>query len=416
MTAATLANKNQTNSMSVFWFIWIGQVFSGLGSNIAGFAMTWYLTEQTGSATVLAAAMGAQIVPQVLLGPLAGALVDRWSRRWVMVCADAFGAFLTILLVVLFTLNAVQLWQILALMFLRSAAGIFHWAAMQSTTPLMVPQQHLSRVAGLNSAVNGMQGIAAPALGALLFGLTSLEVILSLDVITAGIAILPLLLVIVPQPIRTQANEDEQSSSVTADMKAGLRYVWQWPGLRMIVLLAMIINLMFTPMYALLPVLVTQRFNGGVGEVAMMQSAWAVGLLAGGLALGGWGGFKRRILTSMIGLTLMSLGAVVVGFAPANFFLVAVGGMLLIGLMQPMVNGPLFAILQTVVPADMQGRVLTLMISLGTAMVPLSLAIAGPLSDAYGPHFLYMLSGVISLATAIAGLSMKSVMRVEEGR
>jgi MFS transporter, DHA3 family, macrolide efflux protein len=216
MTATALSKENKVSSMTVFWFIWIGQIFSGLGSSIAGFAMTWYLTELTGSATVLAAAMGAQIIPQVLLGPLAGALVDRWSRRWVMVGADGFGAVLTVVLVALFTLNLVQLWMILVLMFLRSAAGIFHWAAMQSTTPLMVPQQHLSRIAGLNSAVNGIQGIAAPALGAILFGLTSLEVILSLEVITAGIAILPLLLVFVPQPVRSQSAE-----------KASLRPSWQ---------------------------------------------------------------------------------------------------------------------------------------------------------------------------------------------
>jgi MFS transporter, DHA3 family, macrolide efflux protein len=199
-------------------------------------------------------------------------------------------------------------------------------------------------------------------------------------------------------------------------MKFGLRYVWQWPGLRMIVIMAMVVNLLFTPMFALLPVLVTQRFEGGVGDLALIQAAWAVGIGVGGLTLGVWGGFKRRILTSMAALALMSVGTAVIGFAPTNFFMLAAAGMLLTGLMHPMVNGPLFAILQSVVPADLQGRVLTLVISLGTAMVPLSLAIAGPLSDAVGPHIWYILSGAISLATALAGFTMKAVMRIEEGR
>jgi DHA3 family macrolide efflux protein-like MFS transporter len=319
-------------------------------------------------------------------------------------------------LVALFSLGNVQLWQILVVMFLRASTGIFHWAAMQSTTPLMVPQQHLARVAGLNSAINGAQGILAPALGAMLFSLTTLPVILSLEVITAGIAILPLLLVFVPQPVRSQPAEGEGATSVLADMKFGLRYVWQWPGLRMIVLLAVVVNLVFTPMFALLPVLVTQRFNGSVGDLAVIQAAWGIGIAAGGLALGAWGGFKRRILTSMLALALMSASTAVIGFAPVSFFPLAVGGMLLAGLMHPMVSGPLFAILQSVVPSDLQGRVLTLVISLGTAMVPLSLAIAGPLSDAVGPHIWYILSGVISLAAVLAGISMKAVMRIEEGR
>jgi len=163
-------------------------------------------------------------------------------------------------------------------------------------------------------------------------------------------------------------------------------------------------------------VLVTQRFNGSVSDLAVIQAAWGIGIAAGGLALGAWGGFKRRILTSMVGLALMSVSTAVIGFAPAGFFPLAVGGMLLAGLMHPMVSGPLFAILQSVVPSDLQGRVLTLVISLGTAMVPLSLAVAGPLSDAVGPHVWYILSGALSLAAAVAGLSLKSVMRIEDGR
>jgi MFS transporter, DHA3 family, macrolide efflux protein len=417
MAAITLSKQKINNSMSAFWFIWIGQVFSALGSQVAGFAMTWYLTERTGSATILAAAMGAQIIPQVILAPIAGAFVDRWNRRWVMIGADGLGALVTVLLVVLFSMDSIQIWQILTLMFVRASAGIFHWAAMQSTTPLMVPPQHLARVGGLNSALSGISGIAAPALGALLIGMTTMEGILSLDILTAVIAICPLLFVYVPQPERAAAAVDaQQSSSLLSEMKEGFRYLWQWPGLRMVVLLAVIVNLLYTPTFSLLPILVTQRFEGGVADLALIQGAWAVGIAAGGIVLGAWGGFKRRIVTSMLGLALMALGTLVVGASPAGLFPLAVAGMLVAGFMHPMVNGPLFAILQSIIPAELQGRVLTLVISLGSAMVPLSLALAGPLSDAAGSHLWYLISGVLTLAVAIAGVCIKSVMHIEEVR
>ncbi len=222
-----------------FFLIWGGQAFSLLGSSLVQFALVWWLTQETGSATVLATATLVAVLPGIIIGPFAGALVDRWSRRWVMVGADAIIALTTAWAVWLAWNGALQPWHVYVIMFIRATGGAFHWPAMQASTSLMVPTQHLSRVAGMNQTLYGLMNIMAPPLGALLLSLLALPSVLVIDIATALMAIMPLLVITVPQPPAKPAPADGAARpSVLADLRSGLRYVWAWPGLLMLMLLA----------------------------------------------------------------------------------------------------------------------------------------------------------------------------------
>ncbi|NIV39165.1 MAG: MFS transporter, partial [Anaerolineae bacterium] len=154
-----------------FFSIWTGQAFSLVGTRVAQFALIWWLTKLTGSATVLATASLAALVPDIVLGPLAGAYVDRWNRRIVMIVADTLIALASLWLAFLFWTGAIEVWHVYVIMVVRSVGGAFHWPAMQASTSLMVPKEHLSRVAGLNQAMKGALNIIGPPLGALLLEL-----------------------------------------------------------------------------------------------------------------------------------------------------------------------------------------------------------------------------------------------------
>ena len=118
----------------MFFTIWSGQALSILGSQLVQFALIWYLTVQTGSATVLATASLVGMLPNVILGPFIGTLVDRWNRRRIMLNADSIVALATLLLVVLFSLNVVEVWHIYAVLLIRSLASTFHGNAMSAST------------------------------------------------------------------------------------------------------------------------------------------------------------------------------------------------------------------------------------------------------------------------------------------
>jgi DHA3 family macrolide efflux protein-like MFS transporter len=371
----------------------------------------WWLTQETGSATVLATATLVAVLPQVTVGPFAGALIDRWNRRRVILVADGTIALVSALLAYLFWTGQVQVWHIFFVKVVRGLGGAFHWPAMAASTTLMVPTEHLSRVAGLNQTMQGAMTIIAPPLGALLLAVLPIHGILGLDVFTAGLAIAPLLVLTIPQP---QRSVDEARQPYFSQLRAGLRYVWGWRGLFILLVMVTVLNGLLSPAFSLMPLLVTEHFGRGALELSWLNSAAGVGVIAGGLILSVWGGFRRRIFTSLSGLLGMGIAVSALGVLPPWGLLVAVGAMAVAGAMQPMVNGPLMALFQSAVAPEMQGRVFSLISSLAAAMSPLGLAIAGPVADRMGIQLWYILGGIGLIAMGVAGFLVPAVARLED--
>jgi DHA3 family macrolide efflux protein-like MFS transporter len=398
-----------------FFAIWSGQAFSLIGSKVTQFALVWWLTDLTGSATVLATATIVALIPEVLLGPVAGALVDRWSRRVVMIVADGVVALAALWLGYLFWIDTVQVWQVYAVMFVRAVGSSFHWPAMQASTSLMVPRRHLTRVAGLNQTLNGVLSIAGPPLGALLMALLPLYAVMLVDVGTALVAVAPLFVVPIPQPARDDIPAGATvKPSVWVDMRAGLRYVAGWPGLVALIGAVMILKIALTPAFSLLPLLVKAHFGGNAAQLGLLESVAGAGIVIGGLILSVWGGFRRRIYTSLMGGAILGLGFVVLGSTPGNLFSMALGSIFVVGLMIPLVDGPIMAILQGTVEPAMQGRVMTIMGSLLGLTSPLGLAFAGPVSDWLGLQVWYLAAGVLCVALGLVGFFIPAIANIEE--
>jgi DHA3 family macrolide efflux protein-like MFS transporter len=400
-----------------FFTIWIGQAFSLLGSQVVGFALIWWLTKTSGSATVLATASLVGLVPQVVLGPIAGTLVDRWNRRMTMIVADAIIALATLVLAVLFWAGFTQIWHVYLLMFIRSVAGGFHWPASTASTSLMVPKEHLARIQGLNSVLSGSLNIVAAPLGALLLEYLAMHEMVMADVFTALLAIVPLFFVSIPQPERKlDSNGAAIQLSFWEDFKLGWKYMIGWKGLMMIGGMALVINFLLSPAFSLMPILVTKHFSGGALQLAWTESAFGIGIIVGGLLLGVWGGFKRRIYTSLVGVFGIGLGCLVIGFAPAWAYPLALAAMLWLGVVNPIANGPLHAALQAAVDPDMQGRAFTLLGSVASAMSPLGLMIAGPLADLLGVQAWFIIGGCVTLFMAASAFFVREIVHFEDGR
>ena len=399
-----------------FFTIWTGQAFSLFGSALVQFALVWWLAQKTGSATTLTTAFLVGMLPQIVLGPFAGALVDRWNRRLIMIFADATIAIFSLLLAWLFVTGRVEIWHIYVIMAIRSLGGAFHFPAMSASTPLMVPEEQLTRVNGLNQTLQGINSLAAPPVGALLLGLFNTEVVLLIDVGTAIIAILPLLFISIPQPVRVEEPSQSKKPSLTSDIGVALRYIRSWPGLVAILAMALFLNFLLVPTGALLPLLVTEHFHKGAIELGLLESTQGIGLIAGGVLLSIWGGFKRKISTSMMGVMGLGLGVMLVGLAPSNLFALAITGTAILGLMMPITNGPIGAILQSVIRPDMQGRVMALVNSAATAISPLGLLLAGPLADKLGLQVWFWAGGLICLLIGAFAFFIPAIMNVENNK
>jgi len=439
--------RNQSRWQIPFFTIWTGQAFSLAGSRVLEFALIWWLTQLTGSATVLAMATMTFVLPQVFLSPFAGALVDRWNRRVAMIVADGTVALVALGLAYLFWAGQIQVWHVFVALLVRAIGGNFHWPAMQASTSLMVPDRHLTRVAGLNQTMNGALNVIGPPLGAMLLAVLPFQSIMLMDVGTALLAILPLFFVHIPQPrqapvepgdsregeipryarndkpgdgregeIPRYARNDNGKPSLWSDVRQGLRYVWGWPGLLAIMIMATILNFVINPAFSLMPLLVANHFKGGALQLGWLESSWGVGLVVGGLLLSTWGGFRRRVYTSLTGLVVQGVGIMVLGLVPANALWLAVAAMFLAGAMNALVNGPLFAVLQGSVAPEMQGRVFTVVMSMSAAAWPLSLAVAGPIADLVGVRPWYVVGGAVAVIMGLGAFFVPVIVNVEQNR
>jgi DHA3 family macrolide efflux protein-like MFS transporter len=395
-----------------FLTVWSGQAISITGSQLVQFALIWYLTIETGSATVLATASLIGLLPNVILGPFVGTLVDRGNRRAIMLMADSIITLATVMLAVLFAGSVVSIWHVYVAMFIRALAGSFHRNAMSASTSLMVPREHLTRIQGMNQMLNGGLNIIAAPLGAFLLGLLPMQGILAIDVTTALFAIMPLLLIQIPEPERT-TDDDTDKDTIWQDFKAGLRYVLAWRGLLIVSLMTIGINFTIIPAFSLLPLLVKEYFGGNAVHLGWVESAMGIGMILGGATLGVWGGFGRNIMTSLFGLAGMGIGTLILAVAPSSTIAFAIGGSLFVGMMTPITMGPFYAMIQSVVAPDMQARIFSLLSSAGSAMVPIGLIFAGPIADLASIQAWFLFGGSSCVVMAVLGIIIPAVRNIE---
>jgi DHA3 family macrolide efflux protein-like MFS transporter len=419
-----------------FFIVWTGQAFSLVGSALVRFALIWWLTEETGSATTLATATLVSLLPFIFLGPFVGTLVDRWNRRWLMIVSDALIAFFTAVMAYLYWLGIAQVWHVYVILFLRSLGGTFQDPAMRATTSLMAPPDQLTRVNGMNETLQGIVNIVSPPMGALLLEVLEVQGTLAIDVITAVIAITPLFLIHIPQPTTAAFGHGVASGqatpsgtegvlskaaglldtwrSVIRETVDGFLYIRSWRGLFFLLIVLALVRFFTGPPMSLLPLLVTQHYGGGALELGWINSANGFGFVAGGLILSLWGGFKRRTFTAVLGLVGIGLGNIAFGLVPSTAFGLALAAMFLRTMMVPIIRGTIISIFQSAATPEMQGRMFTLLLSATSVMVPLGLAIAGPLADWFGVRPLFLLSGGGCVLLALIWVFSPTVLYLED--
>ncbi|MFC2100164.1 MFS transporter [Candidatus Bipolaricaulota bacterium] len=405
--------NEKRNWKARFFTIWTGQQLSLVGSSAAQFALIWWVTLETGSATVLATASLAAFLPNILLGPFVGALIDRWNRRVVMIVADSFIALISLWLAYMFWSGTMEVWHLYVVMLARSLGGTFHGPAMVASTTLMVPEKHYTRISGLNQTIHGALNIVGAPLGALLLALLPLHGVMLVDLATAAFAVVPLLFVFIPQPKREHV-EAMKARSFLSNTLDGLRFVFSWPGLIALLVGASVVKIALMPAFSLIPLLVHQHFGGEAAQLSLFNATVGLGMMLGGMLLGVWGGFRRKVHTMLLGIGGIGVASVVLGLTPGSMLWLGLVSVFLIGLMISMTDAPIAALLQSTVPAQMQGRVFGLLGSLFSFTTPIGLMIAGPVADVTGVSFWFLVAGSLCIVTVVAGLFVRPLMHIDD--
>jgi len=397
--------------MKKFFVLWSSQAASLFGSAVVQFALAWYLARETGSAMVLSTALIVAIVPQIVLGPFVGPLIDRWSRKRIMIFADLFIALLTAVLVILFYTGNIQIWHIYVIMAGRSIGDTFQNPALGASIPMIVPEKHLVRANGFFQMLQSAIRIVAPIAGAFLIETLDMQWVLSVDIITAVIAVSCLLPLVIPQPPRTTLTV---KPNYFGEMKQGFSYIWSRPGLAMLIGMVALLIFFAVPASTLFPIMVMNHLEGNVIMLGWIGTAMGIGGIVGGLLMGVWGGFKKRIHTAILGFAVMIPFSIVIGFTSVDiFYYTTVPAMIFMGIGNAFVNAPMTAIMNKVVAKDIQGRVFALYGSIVTLMMPLGLVIAGPVADAFDIRSLYFIASAGWFIILLLALMNKPLMNIE---
>ena len=412
MDTQNVSTEGKSYWPAPFFTIWSGQSFAMITSETVQFALIWYLTESFRSATVVSIATMIALLPRALLGPFMGALVDRWNRRIVLIISHTVIILSLVCLGLLFKMGAASIGAIYVIILVIACSKSFQMPAMMTSTTLMVPEKYLSRMAGLNQMVQGIMRVVAPALGAVLVSALPMYAIVAVDIIGAFLAIVALILISMPNPLRLSSSKllIAGGKLLLTDVRAGIHYVRNWRGAIAMLSISTAINFLSCPAFMLTSILVTQHFGGTAREFGVIGVAIGIGMISGGMLLSFWNGFHRPMQTSLVGIIGMGFAMLVTGLAPTSAFWLATGGMFIGGLMIPVCMAPIQALIQKTVEPNMQGRVLTLLDSVSTAASPLSLAIAGPLFDYMGPQVWYIGGGLLAILVGIIGFSKPIIL------
>ena len=396
------------NWKKTFAIIWTGQFFSILSSTVVGYAVIFWLSIETGSATTLAFAAIATLLPQTLRGIFAGVYVDRWDRKRTMILADSFIAFCTLILAGLFWLDIAQIGYVYVLLACRSVGSAFHMPAMQASVPLLAPASELTRVAGINQVIQSICNIAGPALGAMLLGMLNMGAILMLDVAGAVIACASLLFVTIPNPEKAA----ESGLSLMKDFKDGLRAIYRKKGMAPLFLFSITVMFFLMQVSVLFPLMTLQHFSGDVFQMSLVEMLWGAGALAGGAVMGMKNYKINKVL--LINLTYISLGVcfAVSGFLSPRMFVVFCILTGVSGVIGAVYNSSFIAVVQTHIDPAALGRVLSLFFSLSLLPALIGLLGTGFIAENIGMTHTFVIAGTMIFLAGIAAFFFAPMMKL----
>ncbi len=384
-----------------YLLVWGGQSVSLIGSGISTVAIIWWVYIETGSTVILATVALASAIPRVAAGPLAGAYVDRWDRRRIMMSLDAVSGIAVIIVATSIFWGLLDVWHLYVLGVILGLATIFHATSLLASVPNIVHQEQLSRANSLMQVSHSASGVIGPAVGGVLIVLLGVGPTLWIDGATFLFAAATLLIVRFPSPRSTS------QKGVLEDVAFGFRFLRRSPALLTMLMLFAVANFFLVPLWILLPVVASGTLGLGSEGFGFLLAGLEAGVLAGGLVFATVRlrrGFGRNVVVALV---MVGLGYVLFGLS--NLFLLSIVGLATIGLAASLAGVSSSTVFQREVPLDLQGRVFSARVVLAQGLQPVSLATVGVLAEIVGVQPLMVASGLFILLAGLLGYAVKGL-------
>ncbi|MCA1291865.1 MFS transporter [Paenibacillus sp. alder61] len=386
------------------------QTISLFGSSLVQYAIMWHITLTTQSGIMMTLFILCGFIPTFILSPFAGVWADRFNRKWLIVLSDGMIATATLILAVVYLLGYEAIWLLFAMAAIRALGTGVQTPAVGAILPQIVPQDKLTKVNGINGTLQAVIMFVSPMVSAALLTKASIVSIFFIDVITAAIAILTLLLFF-NIPAHEKASE-KQATGYFSDLKEGLLYIKNHRFLKIFFLFFAVLFVLMAPAAFLTPLQVTRSFGDDVWRLTAIEIAFSIGMMAGGGLIASWGGFANKIRTIMLAGLVMGGCTLALGVVPVFWSYLVF--MAIFGIAMPMFNTPSMVLLQEKVDENFMGRVFGVLGMISTSMMPVGMLIFGPLADAV--RIEWLLAGTGFLLILLAVLLGRNRVLLEAGR
>ncbi len=400
-----------------YLFIWAGQLISLFGSSVVGFALIWWMTIMTGSAMFLATNSFISILVSTICMPIAGVFSDRYNRKVLIILYDSLLAFSTIIVIILFQFNLMTVWVLLLFMGINSIFHSFHMPTFSAIVPSMVPPEKLMRINSISFFFVGSIQVFAQFIASILWLFFPIHIILWLDFITYVIALIPILIIKIPAVNYklSSATEALKKPSFFREFKTGVKTLKLIPGLTIIIIMMMLTTFFMSPIKVLLPLYVYNTHSGSAGHFALTLIFFQGGMILGALIpfLKKQWAHKARVIFVCLGITM--IGYIILALAPRGSYLIIAIGAGTMGLSFPVISTLSTTYIQTVVPPEKMGRIMSISQTITTLILPLGTILSGPLAEIIGIPLLFFYSAELGLIIAISLWTLTNIRKLDYG-
>ena len=390
-------DEKQTNWKSQAMLFLISQCITLFGSTLVQMAIVWYVTIQTSSGVWVAAFTVCSYLPQFLISFVAGVWADRHSRKKLIIGADSLIALVTFLMVLAIphiTDKTVVLGGLLVMSVIRSFGAGIQTPAVNAVIPQLVPEDQIMRFNGINATMQSVVQFAAPAAAGVLLTINTLSSTLIIDTATAIVGIGLLSAVIIPK----QAIQNKETS-VFIDMIIGIKYTLSDKLIGKVLTVYGLFIFLCVPAGFLSQLFVSRVYGETYWYLSAVELAGFIGMVAGGILMSIWGGFKSRVTTMSVGL--IAFGSLAIGMGLSKQFALYLTLMIIYGVAITMVQTATTTLIQEKAEMSMQGRVFGLLGAMYSGFLPVGMAIFGPMADEISLKWIMIGSGIALIALSI---------------
>lgn len=391
-------NEEKQKNLRSFLLLYSGQLVSIFGSSIANFVIIWWIAISTGSIFYLTAAALVGMLPQILLSPMIGVLIDRLNNNKVILFfSDFLQAFVTLFIIASLYTNQGNIWFILFLLLIKEIFQSFHTPTFFTVIPMMVPKNNLSQTNSLMSFLSSLVNIVAPIVAASLLVIFQIADILWIDIITFLVAVVPLLLITIPKIDHiVTSNEQESKNSIFKDMKEGITYLRSQQGLFPLLLSFAMVNATIVPMGSYMVLLIKDFHQGTAQDYATVLAFGSIGVLLTSLI------FTKikinKIIPGLItGIIMIFVGEIMIGLTPKGYIEVVFIADFIIGCSVITASICSSTLWQKTVPFKFQGRINSLRMSFASMAQPLGVIVGGILAYIISIPGMYLTLGIVGL-------------------